>query len=1017
MKKFILIALFTTWGFLLNGQTATVTGNIKDSDSGASLPGVNIVEKGTMNGTVSDSDGYFSLEVERNATLLFSSIGYISKEVSISDQQELSVELTPDLLDLEEVVVTGYGRQKKSVVTGSIAKITAEDLENNKDLRIEQALQGRVSGVNIMSNSGQPGENSSIRIRGTGTNNDPDPLFIIDGLPMEKEGLDFLSPSDIESVEVLKDASSSAIYGARGANGVILITTKKGSKNQAFRVTYDGYYGVQNPWKKMDLLNSDQYIEIINEARDNDSPTPRTWFSDETMQIIDSAGWNTDWQDEMYNYNAPKTSHSFSFTGGSDNSTYSSSINYFRQEGIVGAGKSNFERINYRLNTSHDFGKLHIGSNLNFANINKEGIDGNSQYGIGMNQALNMPPIVPIKMDENTWGVPSDPLFRVGLQEITNPVAMLEYLNSEEEANKAIGNVYADFEIMEGLVFRSSFGAEYAFVNGRSYTPVYYIDATHQNDSVDLATKNVHKYVRWNLDNTLTYQNSFENHSLVFLAGMTHFKEWDESIWAQKQDLIFNDLEHAYLNNAQNPIAQASGGFGEHTLRSFFGRINYNFYEKYILEAVFRADGSSRFGSENRYGYFPAFSAGWVVTREDFFPQNNILNFAKFRVSWGQNGNENIGDFRFTSIMSNSSIYFFGQNQTMYNGIQPAFYANPSLRWETSQQTDIGMDLAFFNNRMSLTADYYDKRTKDWLVDAPAMMLIGNVGPTINGGEVKNSGLELELTYRNNLTPSLFMDISATAATNRSEVLSIENEEGVLEGGTGVHGQGGILRAEIGSPMGFFYGFQTDGIFQTEEELAEAAHQPNARLGDFRFIDSDENGTLDDADRVSLGNPYPKLVSGLSLALEWKSVDFNMFWYAALGHQIYMANRRADLKYANFSTDVLDRWTAETPSDTYPRVTLADPNRTWTKPSDFYIKDADYMRLKSISVGYTLPQTVTEFLNINRFRIYIMGENLLTFSKYPGLEVEMGGGPFDIGIDHGIYPHAKTITGGINITF
>lgn len=1015
MKQFSLLIFILFSAFILNGQEITVTGKVIAQDSGEPLPGVTILQVGTTTGTVTDMDGTYSINVPSDASLRYSYVGYLPQDIPVDGRIIIDIELLPDLLNLEEVIVVGYGIQKKSVVTGAIAKVTSEDLEHARDMRVEQSLQGKAAGVTIMSNSGQPGDNVSIRIRGTGTNSDPDPLFIIDGLPMEKEGLDYLSPSDIESIEVLKDASSSAIYGARGANGIIIITTKKGKKNEAFRASYEGYYGLQNPWKELDMLNAEEYMQIMNEAYQNDRS--QNWFSDETMQTVRDNGWDTDWQSQMYNYNAPKTSHSFNFSGGGNASTYSSSINYFSQEGIVGAGKSSVDRVNFRLNTNTEIKKLTIGTNFIVTNIDKKGIDGNTQYGSGTNQAINMPPIVPVKMPDGSWGIPSDPLFGVGLQEITNPVALLDIINRNQNVNKAVANFSVDWEILDGLVFRTNYGTEYAFVNNREYIPVYYIDATHRRDSVDKAIHSVDKYVRWNLENTLTFRKQVGDHNLVVLAGMTHFKEWSEDIYAARQDLIFDDLEHAYLNNANILIAEASGGFNEHTIKSYFGRLNYNFQEKYLLEAVFRADGSSRFGPANKYGYFPAVSAGWVISREAFFPQNDVLNFTKLRVSWGQIGNENIGDFRYTSLMSNNALYFFGVPEIMYNGIQPAFYANAGLKWETSQQLDAGIDMAFYNNRLSLTIDYYDKRTKDWLVDAPAMAMIGNIGPTINGGEVKNSGVEMELNFKDNVTSSLRMNASITGAWNRSEVLNIENEEGVLEGGSGIHGQAGIIRAEIGMPLGYFYAFKTEGLFTDEAEFEDYPWQPSAKLGDLKFADMSGDSLLTDEDRVYLGDPNPDLVLGINFGFDWKFIDFNMFWYSALGHQIYMANRRADLKYANFTTDVLDHWSTDNPESTYPNVTLSDRNRTWIRPSDFYVRDASYLRLKSISLGVTLPKQVTNFLRVERLRIYVMGENILTLTKYPGLEVEMGGGPFDIGIDHGIYPHPRTFLGGVNITF
>ncbi len=1010
MRKFLLLFSFFLFPTLAFSQP--INGIVSDSDTGDPLPGVTVVEKGTSKGTITDIDGKFSFEPSAgDVILVFSYVGYLKEEVPISGEETmLEIKMVPDLVNLEEVMVVGYGIQKKSVVTGSIAKVGSDELEKTKDTRIEQALQGRTAGVIVMNNSGQPGDNLTIRVRGTGTNRDADPLFIIDGLPMEKEGLDYLNASDVESIEVLKDASSAAIYGTRGANGVVIITTKQGRKNEPVQVSYEGYYGVQNPWRKLELLNAQQYMDIINEAGENDGrSTP--FFGDVARDTI---LWSTNWQDEMYYKNAPKTSHTFFLNGGSEKSTYSSSLSYYAQDGIVAKGKSKFERITYRLNTSREFGKLTVGSNLNLVNIKKKGIDGNTQYGLGINQGINMQPIVPVTYSNGDWGVPSD--FDVGLQEVTNPLALLHYHNSKSSTNKALGNVYAVISILKGLKFRTDFGGEYAMVENKSYTPTYFIDTNHQNDSTDFMNQEFHKYVRWNWENTLTYEFSLNNHNIVAMVGMTRFKEFNEGMWSQKRELIFDDLDHAYFDNAQNPEALTSGGYGEHTLASLFGRINYNYDEKYLMEGVIRRDGSSRFGSSNRYGIFPAVSLGWVLSREAFFPQNNSFNFAKLRVSWGQNGNENIDDFAYTSTMSSNLIYYFGNEQIRYNGIQPSRYPNAALKWETSEQLNIGTDMAFVRNRIYLTLDYYDKRTKDWLIDAPAMLMIGNVRPFVNGGEVKNTGFEIELGYKEHLN-SLQYNVGFTASTNKSKVISINNELGALTGGEGVKGQGDVLRAEEGQPLGYFWGYRTDGIFQTEEEIDQSLHQRNARVGDLKFVDVNGDSTLDDEDRINLGTPYPKLIMGLNFSLEWKGIDFYMFLYSALGHQVWMANRRDDLKYANFTTDVLDRWHGEGTSTNYPRVTISDPNGTWKKPSDFYVKDADFLRLKTLTVGYTLPQSILKFLTIEKLRFYITGENLLTFTRYPGMEMEVGGDPLGIGIDHGAYPLSRTILGGVNITF
>lgn len=1023
MRKCILFLTIIIFSIQLYGQV-TVTGVVKDSENNEPLPGVSILQKGTTKGTTTDVEGKFIIEVDdESAVLTFSYIGYLDKEIQVGQQTNFEVSLSSDLYNLDEVMVVGYGIQKKSVVTGSIAKVSGEQLAKSKDTRIEQSLQGRTAGVIVMNNSGQPGDNLTIRVRGTGTYRDADPLFIIDGLPMEKEGLDYLNANDIESIEVLKDASSAAIYGTRGANGVVIVTTKKGKAGDRFQVTYDGYYGVQNPWHKLDMLNAEQYMDIINEAGTNDRRT-RPYFSD---AMRDTINWSTDWQDEMYYYNAPKMSHTFSFSGGSDKSVYSSSLSYYSQDGIVAKDKSNFERLTYRLSTSREFGKLTIGSNINLANIKKKGIDGNTQYGIGINQAINMQPIVPVRYSNGTFAVPTH--FGVGLQEVTNPVALLEYHNSRSNTNKALGNIYAEFEIIKGLKFRTDYGSEYSYVENKQYVPTYFIDTSHQNDSTNYMNQETHKYVRWNWENTLTYNVSFGENNLTAMVGMTRFKEYNEGMWSQKRELIFDDLGHSYFDNAQNNSSITNGGYSEHTLASLFGRINYNYGEKYLLEALIRRDGSSRFGSQNRYGYFPAVSAGWVLSRENFFPENNVLDFAKIRASWGQNGNENINDFAYTSTMSSNLIYYFGNSQTPYYGIQPSRYPNAALKWETSQQFDLGADLTFLQNKISFTFDFYDKRTKDWLLEAPAMLMIGNVRPFVNGGEVKNTGFEFEFGYKDVIARDLRLDISVNASTNRSEVLNINNEEGALMGGEGVKGQGDIIRAEEGEPLGFFWGYETAGVFQTQEQISQTPHQSNARVGDLIYVDQDTSGVLDDDDRINLGTPYPKLILGLNLGIEWKGFDLYTFWYTALGHQVWMANRRDDLKYANFTTDVLDRWhwvdansngvvdLGEGTSNEYPRVTISDPNGTWKKPSDFYVKDADFLRLKTITLGYSIPKKAAGFLRVSNIRIYVTAENLLTVTKYPGMEVEVGGDPLSIGIDHGVYPMSKTFLGGLSVTF
>ncbi|MDF1550860.1 MAG: SusC/RagA family TonB-linked outer membrane protein, partial [Bacteroidales bacterium] len=501
MKK-LLLFLFISIGMLQYANAQTVTGLVTGSDDGQPLPGVNIQIKGTSNGTITDLEGKYTIDVAGEApVLIFSFIGYTAKEVAVDGQTNIDVQLDVESTGIEEIIITGYGVQKKSLVTGSIAKVDGSEIARNPNLQVNQALQGKTAGVLITNNSGQPGSFVSVRIRGNGTNGDAEPLYIVDGLPMDGGGIDFINPSDVESVEVLKDAASASIYGARGANGVVLITTKTGNRNDKFQISYDGYYGVQNPWRKLDVLNKDEYVMIMNEASLN---AGQGVFFDQAR--IDTLA-NTDWQDEMFFYNAPKMNHVLSFTGGSEKTTYSSSLSYYGQDGIVAEGQSNYKRITYRLNVTRKFGMLEVGSNLNFANIQTKGIAANDKYaGNSLIQALNTPPIVPIYNADGTFATPTE--YGVGIQEITNPLAVLSYQNNETKTNKGIGNVYADFDFgdlfagLKGLKFRTSFGGEIAYVGNRGYTPKYYIDNLHQS-TASTVSSGMDKYGRWNFENVL----------------------------------------------------------------------------------------------------------------------------------------------------------------------------------------------------------------------------------------------------------------------------------------------------------------------------------------------------------------------------------------------------------------------------------------------------------------------------------------------------------------------------------
>ncbi len=1023
MKKILFFFLCSLIALGTFAQEVSLTGVVTSADDGEPLPGVSVVIKGTTNGTVTNADGVYQLQVPANSVLQFSFVGMQKQEVPVNGRTEINVALKSEAFDVDEVVVVGYGTQKKSLVTGAIAKVGGEELERTHDMRVTQALQGKTSGVVISNNSGQPGDQVSVRIRGIGTNGDAEPLYIVDGLPMSGAGIDFLNSSDVESIEILKDAASAAIYGARGANGVILITTKSGQQGEKFTVNYDGYYGVQNPWKKLSVLNAQEYVTLINEASLNGTGNFRF-----TQDQIAGFTADTDWQDEMFNYNAPKQNHSFTFNGGTEKTSYSSSLNYFNQEGIVAKGKSSFERISYRLNTNTDFGFFKLGSNINLARITSKGIDTNSHFGNGLAQALNMPPIIPVTNPDGSWSVPEQ--FGIGLQEITNPVALLDQVHSETNTSKFVGGLTAELDFGEltesltGLTFKSTYSGEFSLVDTRGYNPYYYLDGLHFTIT-DQASRSMDIWSRWNFENVLSYDKNFDVHHITLMGGVSAFKDMHNNLWGNKKDVIFDDFEHSYLDNATDPESTvAGGGYSEHTVASLFGRLNYDYQDKYMFAATLRRDGSSRFGSENKYGYFPSASAGWVLSEEPFMSFfNPVADFLKLRVSWGQNGNENIGDFGYTSIIGNQNIYYFGVDKTQYNGTQPTRIANPSLRWETSEQTDIGLEMATLGSSLRLSLDYYIKTTKDWLVTAPVPMLVGNSAPVINGGSVRNSGFEAELSYKKRLG-RMFLNASVNGAYNKNEVLDIQNAEKRLHGGDGAFSQGDVLYAKVGTPMGYFNGLQTDGIFQTEEEIQAYVNadgellQPKAKPGDIKFVDADGDGVIDrDADRVNLGSPYPDFTGGFNLTLEYLGFDFNMFIYAALGQEVYDATMRYDLNESNYTGDWLNRWTGPGTSDTYPRVTFVDDNQNMTTVSDFFVHDGSFVRMRNITLGYALPKNVTSYLHIRNLRVYVSAENLVTITGYKGYDPEIGGSVFNNGIDHGIYPQARTVLGGVNIGF
>jgi len=1013
----------------INGLVAqqTVRGIVTSAEDGLPIIGANILEKGTSNGTVTDLDGRYEIEVAGpESILIFSYTGLATQEIGVGNQSLLNVSMESSIETLEELVVVGYGEKKKSVVTGSIASVTAEEITQTPVLRVEQALQGRTAGVQVTSNSGQPGDPMTVRIRGAGTTGNADPLYVVDGLPVG--GIDYLNPGDIESIEVLKDAASAAIYGARAANGVVLITTKGGKPGQ-LRVTYDGYYGVQNPWRKINVLNATEYAVIQNEAHAASGLSVP--FADPYAQ-----GEGTDWVDAIFEENAPIMNQQFSVSGGNENSVFNGSFAYFTQEGIVGGDKSQYDRYTARINSEHKVGeRFTFGENFSYSRIDRRTIDANNEFGGPLMNALNIDPITPIFETDPDELATYDPravmtddgrtygISRFATQEVVNPLARLEVTNGDYKLDKLVGNLYGEYEFLKGLKLRSSFGIDLAYGTGRSFRPEFFLNAAQISDvsRVDKSTQRFFTYI-W--ENTLSYGLQFgSGHDLSLLAGTTAQENTFEDLGGGKSNVVFDEFGNAFLNTAvDEQSATIFGGAAESALLSYFGRLNYSFQDKYLLTAVFRVDGSSRFGENNRFGTFPAVSAGWILSEEEFFPQTNFMDFFKIRFSWGQNGNQEIGDYRWASTIATGAGYSFGDGSTFTSGAVPSAVPNPDLEWETSEQTDIGIDARFFEGKIALTADYYVKETIGLLVNAPIPGIVGNAPPTVNGGNVENRGVEVALNYRNQFE-ELFLSLGTNFSYNENEVTAINNAEGVLIG-AGFSTYGTVSRAAVGFPIGYFWGLQTDGLFQNQADLENhigpdgTPIQPNAAPGDIRFVDLNGDGVISDADRTIIGNPTPDWTFGFNGNAEYKNFDLSLFVQGALGNELFNGTRRHDLTSSNMPVRFLNRWTGEGTSNEIPRSTISDPNGNFSKISDFYIEDGSFLRIKDLQLGYSLPQKIISRLGVRRARFYVAVQNLYTLTDYNGFDPEIGArSALDIGIDRGIYPQARSWRFGANVTF
>ncbi|MCI9844353.1 SusC/RagA family TonB-linked outer membrane protein [Flavobacterium pectinovorum] len=1025
----LLLSVFTMQSGFAQEQSQFVSGNVKSADDGMGIPGATVAVEGTKKGTSTDFDGNFRLEAKTGDVIAISFMGFKTQRITVGTQKSINVILQTEAADLKEVVVIGYGTQKRTAVMTAITQVSGENLAKTNTINALQGLQGQAAGLQITSTSGQPGEKINVVIRGLGTTGGSNPLYVVDGILTGD--ITYLNNSDIESISVLKDAASSAIYGSQAANGVVLVTTKKGKRGSPGKITFDQYYGVQSVVRKVDLLNANEYAVILNEAAVNSGKNP--YFTNDQIAAL---GKGTNWMDKMLTDNAATKNFSFGASGGSETSVYSTSLSYLGQEGVVG-GKdlSNYERYNFRFNSEHKLYKdvLTLGQNLSFAYVDKNGIGVGNQYNNSLRSAFQTTPLLSMyDADGNYYDTTNN--SELWLAGVANPYAMMDYNNQNESNNqKLLGNVYLQVEPIKNLTFKTTLGLDYYVSEGHSYKPVYHL-STYANNNFDTVNQNMSKNRSITWDNLLGYKfNVAENHHFEAMAGTSYINYAGTSVEVNNADSVFNDLENAWIDNTTNKDGAKitiKGQKEENILMSYFGRANYNFKETYFFNATLRADGSSKFAPGNQWGYFPSASAGWVASNEAFLKDSQAINFLKVRASWGQVGNQSIRSFQYLGIMkSKTTNYIFGNTEGVLTpGTYPYRFGNPALKWETSEQINLGLDARFLNNALSVTFDVYKKTNKDWLILAPMLATAGaEIPPYINGGDIVNKGVELSLNYQNKIGDFNY-SVSANGAYNKNTVGKIPTNDGIIHGLSNelYDNAGEFYRAENGFPLGYFWGYKTGGVFQNQQQIDnyKSANgivlQPGAAPGDIIYVNTNGDDKIDAFDKTSVGNPNPDFTYGFSLSANYKAFDFALMANGVAGNQIVQSYRNQSGAFGNYTSRILSRWHGEGSSNSMPRVT--EDNRNFTQFSDLYVQDGDFLRINTVTLGFDLAKmNKSKSFFASQFRIYFSVLNLYTFTKYDGMDPEIGFGSSDddqkfaSGVDVGYYPRPRTYMLGLNV--
>ena len=1035
--KVVMTAFMLLWTTSICAKT--VTGKVLSASDNEPLLGATVIVQGKQGGSVTDLDGNFSIEANDGQTLVVSYIGFITQRVKVNGDN-LIIKLEEEANSLNDVVVIGYGVQKKKLVTGANINVKGDDIAKLNTSNPLQALQGQTPGMTIISQSGQPGSGLKVNIRGMGTINGSDPLYIIDGI---RGDIASLNPADIESIDVLKDAASAAIYGSQSANGVVLITTKSGKEGRAV-VSFDGYVGWQNKPRSVKMLNAHEYMTILDEQAINSGKQPYDWSAYKSIYNADGSVIDTDWVDQMFRKNAQTGSYNIGVTGGSKTGNYALTLGYMNQEGIVG-GKdvSNYERYNFRVNSDWQVKPwLKIGEQVSFIYTKNRGVSVGNAYNNTLKGAFGMSPLVPVYGKNNYKSPYLNTKFMdwQDVQAMGNPYGlMMTNTNNENNAARFSANVYADAEWLKDLHFRTVVGYEYYSSDYRNFTPIYEFSDYSRNINQTRVSQNASHNHQLTWTNTLSYSWKWKAYSLNALVGTEAYQFSGIGVGAGQGKLKsgFDDWSHAYISNgtASSPEdgLSASGAPAlKQRMFSYFGRAGWNWKETYMLNATLRADASSKFARGNRWGYFPSVSAGWLVSNERFWrPVANVLDYFKLRVSWGQVGNQNIGDLMFVSPITTAGVYYLFGNQygaaaqAPFYGAYESRLANEKVKWETSEQIDLGFDARAIDGRLNINFDWYYKTTKDWLVVAPILATAGTGAPYINGGDVKNTGVEVGLSWSDRIGKDLHYYVNVNGAYNHNEVGNIPTEDGIIHGTDG-NGQlydnsTEFYRASNGRPIGYFWGYKTAGVFQNQQDINDwiasgnGVLQSDVQPGDVKYYDIDHNGVINDADKVNLGNGMPDFTYGFTLGFDYKGFDFNVTANGMVGNDIVQAYRNVGTKTANYTTEVLSRWTGEGTSNKYPRVT--ENNINW-QFSDLFIHDGSFLRVSNITLGYDFVRILKTQL-FSQARLYFQIQNALTFTKYNGMDPEIGYGvnSWASGIDLGYYPRPRTILVGVNLKF